>query len=107
VYATGSKTGLEGGPFTTGVGQNVTFSANVSTPKGVPAGAVTFNDGATTLGPPVPLSATGFASLSTTTLAIGPHQVTATYAGSKFSSAPSTSNVVPVTVSAQPPPMPN
>jgi hypothetical protein len=108
VYTTGSTTGLEGGPFTAGVGQNVTFSANVSAGGGVPVGAVTFNDGATTLGPPVPLDAMGFASLSTMTLAVGPHQVTATYGGStNFSSAPSTSNTVTVTVSAQPPPMPN
>ncbi len=62
-------------------GQPVTFTATVTGPMGAgsPTGTVTFFDGSTSLG-----SATlagGQAALSTSSLAIGSHPVTAQYAG--------------------------
>ncbi|MFN8040949.1 MAG: Ig-like domain-containing protein [Acidimicrobiales bacterium] len=65
------------------VGQSVTFTATVSVSApgaGTPTGSVTFTDGATTIGSGS-LDGTGKASVSTSALAVGPHTVTATYAG--------------------------
>ena len=65
------------------IGQNVTFTATVSGPRGagiVPQGNVVFTDGATTLGT-VALNNTGVAAYSTATLTNGLHTIQATYAG--------------------------
>jgi sugar lactone lactonase YvrE len=66
------------------LGAAVTFTATVAAPPGggsvPPDGTVVFSDGATILGRAV-LSATGVASLATSTLANGLHSVTATYEG--------------------------
>lgn len=61
--------------------QSVTFTATV-TPAfgGMPTGTVVFKDGSTTL-KSVPLSA-GVANYTTTKLAVGSHNITATYNGS-------------------------
>lgn len=57
----------------------VTFTATVTSAGGVPAGAVVFRDGATILGTPV--LSTGIATLVTTSLSVGAHNVTASYGG--------------------------
>jgi len=81
-------------------GQNVTFTATVSTGgPGTPTGTVTFSDGATPLGT-VALSGTT-ATFSTANLAVGTHPITATYNGdSSFLS--STSNTVNQVVNKAP-----
>ena len=59
----------------------VTFTTQVSannTANGVPTGSVTFTDGSTLL-QTVPLTASGAAVFTTSTLAIGVHTITATY----------------------------
>jgi len=67
------------GPATT-YGQNVTFTATVSPiPTG---GTVQFYDGFNYLGSPVAVNTTtGVASISTTTLGAGTHEITAVYEG--------------------------
>jgi hypothetical protein len=63
-------------------GQSVTFTATVSANApggGTPAGAVTFKDGATTLGTAA-LSG-GVAAFTTSALAVGSHTITASYGG--------------------------
>ena len=64
------------------VSQSVTFTAvvNVSPSAGTPAGTVTFNDGSNALAT-VPLSSSGTATFSTSTLAVASHSVTAVYSG--------------------------
>ncbi len=59
--------------------QSVTFTATVSASSGTPTGNVTFKDGAAVLGTGT-LSG-GTAALSTAALAVGNHNITATYAG--------------------------
>ena len=66
-------------------GVSVTFTATVSGSPvrgitAVPSGTVSFFDGATQLGSPVPLSS-GVATFSTSTLAVGSHNITARYSG--------------------------
>jgi hypothetical protein len=60
-------------------GKAVTFTAHVTSSAGVVTGTVKFKDGATTLGT-IALSA-GRAKLTTATLAVGSHVITATYSG--------------------------
>ncbi len=61
-------------------GQSVTFTATVAPQgPGSPTGSVTFSDGATTLGVS-PLTA-GIATISTASLAVGFHTITAVYSG--------------------------
>jgi len=79
-------------------GQSVTFTATVSSSaSGTPTGTVTFKDGTTTLGS-VALSSAK-ASFTTSTLAAGPHSITAVYGGTS-SFAGSTSSVLSQTVDA-------
>lgn len=59
-------------------GQNVTFTAQLSSSSGTPTGDVQFIDGTTVLGT-VALSSTGSASFSTSSLTVGSHTVTANY----------------------------
>jgi large repetitive protein len=60
------------------LGQSVTFTATVSSPGGTPTGTVTFSvDGGA--GTAAPLSG-GKATFTTSTLALGMHTITATYA---------------------------
>jgi hypothetical protein len=58
----------------------VTFTATVTGAGPTPTGNVTFYDGATPLGT-VALNGSGQAAFSTTALSVGPHQMTAVYAG--------------------------
>jgi hypothetical protein len=74
--ATAEISSLNPAPF----GKNVTITARVTAPVGTPTGLVTFKDGASTLGT-ISLSG-GFAKLNIATLAVGPHSITAQYAGS-------------------------
>src|SRR5467141_854501 len=79
------------------LGQAVTFTATVkpATGSGTPTGTVTFNDGATVLGPGT-LSG-GTATLTTSGLGAGVHSITAIYGGDA-SFASSTSPVLMQTV---------
>ncbi|HXE06752.1 MAG TPA: Ig-like domain repeat protein, partial [Acidobacteriaceae bacterium] len=69
---------------------SVTFTATVSSTAGAPSGSVSFLDGTTVLGSGM-LSA-GVATFSTSSLAGGPHSITAVYSGD--------SNYAPVTSAA-------
>jgi hypothetical protein len=62
------------------VGWPVTLTAVVSSASGIPGGAVSFSDGAALLAT-VNLDATGRAALTTSSLAVGPHAITAAYGG--------------------------
>lgn len=63
-------------------GQPVTFTATVSTAGlGTPTGNVQFFDGATPIGGPVALNGSGQAQVTTSTLSVGNHTITAQYAG--------------------------
>ncbi len=62
-------------------GQVVTFTATIAAVAGTPDGTVTFSDGATVLGT-APVNGSGQATLSTSTLAVGLHTITANYSGS-------------------------
>ena len=59
--------------------QSVTFMATVSSSTGTPTGSVTFEDGSTILGTQ-PLTGST-ASITTITLAVGTHTITAVYGG--------------------------
>jgi hypothetical protein len=61
------------------LGSVVTFTATVSVPNGTPTGVVAFNDGANTLG--TATLANGAAAFATSTLDVGPHSITAVFAG--------------------------
>ena len=76
-------------------GQSVTFSSVVTSAGGIPAGQVTFRDGASLLGTGSLTS--GIASFTTATLSTSTHSITAVYGGSG-NFAPSTSPVVGQTV---------
>src|SRR5712692_3395052 len=86
-------------------GQAVTFTATVSSPAGTPTGTVTFLDGATSLGTGA-LDSSGIAKLTTASLAVGAHSVTASYGGdtnfnpSSSSGLSQTVNKGPTTVTA-------
>ncbi len=68
-------------------GQSVMFTANVSSSSGTPTGSVTFSDGSTTL-QTVALSS-GQAGLTTSTLTVGSHTITAQYNPDTSAFAPS------------------
>ena len=61
-------------------GQSTTFSATVTSAGGTPTGTVTFTEGATTLGA-VAVNGSGVAALPLATLAVGGHDILATYGG--------------------------
>jgi hypothetical protein len=69
------------------LGQDVTFTATVSSPIVTPTGTVTFKSGSTLLGT-VALSG-GVASVTTNALSAGSHLITATYTNSNFTSSSS------------------
>jgi hypothetical protein len=62
-------------------GQSVTFTATVTSGAGTPAGTVQFKDNGLNLGVPVVLNGSGVAQLTTSTLAVGNHPITADYGG--------------------------
>ena len=83
------------------VGQSVTFTATVTSPFGAPAilptGTVTFFDGSTAIGAQV-LNGGGVATLTTSSLTLGNHNIVALYNGDDdFSTSTSTMLVQNVT----------
>ncbi|MGO9228193.1 MAG: Ig-like domain repeat protein [Bryobacteraceae bacterium] len=66
-------------------GQSVMFTAVVIAPVGMPAGTVTFFDGAATLSTTSLVS--GVASFTTSALSLGSHSITAAYSGNLTASA--------------------
>jgi sugar lactone lactonase YvrE len=83
-----------------GLGATVTFTAAVNSNGGAPAGTVQFFDGSSPLGLGT-LTASGssaaVATLTTTALNVGTHNITAVYNGDSFTSG-STSSIVPETI---------
>jgi large repetitive protein len=80
------------------LGQNVTFTATVTTGAGTGdlTGTVSFSDGTTVLAAAVPLNA-GVATFTTSALTVGSHSITASYSGdSGHSSSTSTPPYVQV-----------
>lgn len=74
---------LSASPSPSSVGQSVTFTASVSsndTFAGVPTGSVVFTDGATNLGTAT-VDGTGHASISTSALTSGSHNIQAAFTG--------------------------
>src|SRR4051794_40322373 len=98
-----TATALAVTPATSVFGQPVTLTATVSTNSpsvGLPSGPVSFKDGATTLCAAVALSSR-VATCTVSTLALGTHSVTATYAGdSDFSTSTSASETATVNKAA-------
>ncbi len=83
-------------------GQPVTLTATVSATSGTPSGTVTFLDGATVLGTASLMLGPGgqmVASFTTASLAIGTHQLTASYGGNS-SYGNSTSSAATLTVNS-------
>jgi hypothetical protein len=80
-------------------GQPVTLTATVTANApgaGTPTGTVTFTDGVTNIGSGA-LNGSGVATMTTSSLAVGAHQITATY-GADTNFAGSTSNILTQTV---------
>jgi len=75
-----STTTLASSANPSALGQAVTFTATVSGAGGVPTGTVTFLDGNTSIGTGT-LDASGQAVFTTSSLAIGAHNIKATYSG--------------------------
>jgi sugar lactone lactonase YvrE len=82
--------------YYTTVGSSVTFSVAVASSSAGPpnaTGGVTFYDGSTLLAT-VPVSSTGTASYATSSLTVGKHAITATYAnGANYSSGSSSATI--------------
>jgi hypothetical protein len=81
VNAAATTTTVSSAPNPSNFGQSVTFTATVTSGSGVPAGTVTFTEGANTLASNVAVDGAGHAAFSTTTLAVGSHTITATFTG--------------------------
>jgi sugar lactone lactonase YvrE len=76
-----SLTSLSASTSSPGLGLPVTLSVqSSSTTSGVPTGSITLSDGSTTLCV-VPLSVGGAATFATTSLALGAHNLSASYSG--------------------------
>jgi acetyl esterase/lipase len=86
-------------PSTTFGGQ-VTFTSTVSSGFGPPTGVVTFLDGNVTLG--TGFLQSGVALFTTSTLAVGTHQIAAAYGGNAGFAASSSATPVAVTVARAP-----
>jgi len=80
-------------------GTTVTLTAAVTGSSGTPTGTITFYDGAVTLGVAT-LTASGQASITTSSLAVGTHTLTAIYSGNSIyatsTSAPFTEIIQPL-----------
>jgi hypothetical protein len=77
-----------------GSGQNVTFTATVSSPAGTPTGTVTFRDGVSPITGCTDVAlVAGQAACTTSTLTVGAHSITADYSGDiNFDGSTSTLN---------------
>ena len=62
-------------------GEAVTFTSTTTSTAGVPAGTVTFTEGATVWASNVPVNGSGRAAFTTTALAVGGHTLTAAITG--------------------------
>jgi hypothetical protein len=81
VQMAGTSTALASSMNPSNSGQVITFTATVtSNTTAIPAGTVTFLDGTATIGSSV-LNGSGVATFSTSTLVVGTHNITASYAG--------------------------
>ena len=89
-----TTTALASSPNPSSFGVSVTFTATVTAQgfKSTPAGTAIFFDGTTSLGSS-PLNSSGVATLSTSSLTVGTHSITATYNGSS-SFGPSASPIL-------------
>jgi carboxypeptidase T len=76
-----TSTALASAPNPSTFGQSVTFTATVTSGSGVPAGTVTFTEGATVWASNVAVNGSGQAAFSTTALSVGSHTLTATFTG--------------------------
>jgi hypothetical protein len=76
-----TTTTLTSAPNPSTSGQSVTFTATVTSGSGVPAGTVTFTEGATVWASGVAVNGAGQAAFSTAALAVGSHTLTATFTG--------------------------
>ncbi len=93
---------LVAAPAQATVGTPVTLTATIAGNLAVPNGAVNFLDGSAVIGS-VMLSATGVASLTTSSLAVGTHAITAVYAGNQnFNAVTSAPVTVVITAVVQP-----
>jgi hypothetical protein len=90
-----SATTLAVAPNPAGIGQVVTLMATVSVAGVGRTGTVTFFDGATQLAQVI-LDGTGHASYSLSTLALGPHLLTAVYSGNAAYAASTSATVAEV-----------
>ena len=79
--STPTATALTSSPNPSTLGQSATFTATVTSSGGVPAGTVTFTEGATMWASGVTVDGGGHASFSTTTLTTGSHVLTASFTG--------------------------
>jgi hypothetical protein len=79
--ATATTTTLSSSPNPSTFGQSVTFTATVTSGAGVPAGSVTFTEGATVWASGVTVDGAGNAAFSTAALAAGSHTLTAAFTG--------------------------
>ena len=96
VPAASTTVTLTASPAAAAYGQKITLTAVVSTASGAPTGSITFQDGASSLGK-VDLS-NGMAALSTTSLTVGTHSLTAVYSGdSGFAGSTSAPATVAIT----------
>ncbi len=93
----GTTTMLSSSALTADYGTPVTFTATVTGPNGTPTGTVTFLDGGNALGAPVTLTA-GVATFHTSSLAVGAHSITASYASDSPSFTASTSTAITETI---------
>jgi hypothetical protein len=78
-------------------GQNITFTATVTSASGTPTGSVTFYNGSTAISGTQSLNGSGVATFSISTLATGSYSITANYSGG-IDFAASISPVVNVSV---------
>jgi photosystem II stability/assembly factor-like uncharacterized protein len=102
VGTTATTTGLGASASNPVLGASITLTATVNKGTGTatPTGNVTFSEGATVLGTGA-LNASAVATLQTSALAVGAHNITASYSGDATYSA---STSAPVTVTVLPPP---
>jgi len=80
VQSTATTTTLTSTAATTLAGKPASFTASVSSTTGIPTGSVSFYDGGASIGQ-ASLNAQGVATLSTSTLSVGSHNITAVYVG--------------------------
>ncbi|NQX00346.1 Ig-like domain repeat protein, partial [bacterium] len=80
IQALATSTALSSNANPANFGANVTFTATVTNGSSIPAGTVSFKDGAATLGTGT-LNGAGVATFSSSSLSAGSHSITAVYGG--------------------------